>query len=455
MIRVAVTVALLAASASAQPWNDWRELEAPLLTGHIRLTSPDMFTKAGEAYFSPDTNWIIFQAVPVPPEGQEPSPHYAMYVAKLTRDADGAINGIEEPIELSGPGSANTCGWFHPTKPGVVLFGSTVEPLVKNEGPGFRVGTEKYSWDFPTSMNIIEVNINDIINDGISSETLAQLPRLVDRPGYDAEGSWSSDGALVLYANVDESKNAESADADIWIRDLESGKDIPMVIADGYDGGPFFNPDDTLICYRSDRNGDEHLQLYITEVERNDSGTITGPRREVQLTDDGHDNWAPFFHPGGESLIYTTSRMGHRNYEVFGIELALDKVHSKRQLRRITLADGFDGLSVFSPDGRQMMWTSQRNLDGAPGAGPSQVWIATIADKAGSPAFHSPLDRPQAELLAIRQAEKDGHKVDPLSIKSEPFRRQWIVTISPLGTGDPLTYSVTPDGLAEAMAGGS
>lgn len=455
MIRAALTVALLTATAAAQPWNDWRELEAPLLTGHVQLTSPDMFTKAGEAYFSPDANWIIYQAVPVPPEGQDPSPHYAMYVAKLTRDADGAITGTEDPIKLSGPGSANTCGWFHPTEQGVVLFGSTIDPLVKKEGPGFRVGSRKYSWDFPSSMTIIRVEIDDVVDNGINSETLALWPRLVDRPGYDAEGSWSSDGSYLLYTNVDESKSTDSPDADIWIRDLETGRDIPMVIANGYDGGPFFNSDDSLICYRSDRNGDEHLQLFISEVERADDGAIVGPGREIQLTDDGAVNWAPYFHPAGGSLIYTTSRLGHHNYEVFGIELALDAKLGKRDLRRVTFADGFDGLSVFSPDGRHMMWTSQRNQGGEPGIGSSQVWIAAVADHADSATFHSPLDRAQAQLLAVRRAEHDGHEIDPMSIKAEPFRREWIITISPLRGGSPLTYSVSPLGRAVPMADGS
>ena len=33
-------------------------------TQPVRLTSPEQFSRAGEAYFSPDRRWIIFQAVP-------------------------------------------------------------------------------------------------------------------------------------------------------------------------------------------------------------------------------------------------------------------------------------------------------------------------------------------------------------------------------------------------------
>ena len=33
--------------------------------------------------------------------------------------------------------------------------------------------------------------------------------------------------------------------------------------ADGYDGGPFFSPDEKMICYRSDRQLNDLLQIYV------------------------------------------------------------------------------------------------------------------------------------------------------------------------------------------------
>ena len=91
--------------------SDWDE---PFLTDYVQLTFADSFHKAGEAYFSPNGEWIIFQAVAKPAEGASPDEHYAMYVAKL-QTQDGAVTGLEDPILVSPPGSANTCGWFHPT----------------------------------------------------------------------------------------------------------------------------------------------------------------------------------------------------------------------------------------------------------------------------------------------------------------------------------------------------
>src|SRR3954471_15490058 len=59
------------------------------LSNVVQLTHN--FDKAGEAYFSPDIKWMIFQASP---KGQQ---QYQMYVARFKRNAAGAIIGADEP----------------------------------------------------------------------------------------------------------------------------------------------------------------------------------------------------------------------------------------------------------------------------------------------------------------------------------------------------------------------
>src|SRR6476661_1368631 len=64
------------------------------LSDVVQLTK--VFERAGEAYFSPDMNWIIFQATP---KGEK---QYAQYVARLKRAGD-AITGAEIPVRISPP----------------------------------------------------------------------------------------------------------------------------------------------------------------------------------------------------------------------------------------------------------------------------------------------------------------------------------------------------------------
>ena len=67
----------------------------------------------------------------------------------------------------------------------------------------------------------------------------------------------------------------------------------------------------------------------------------------------------------GRTIAFATSVHGHRNYEIYLMNIETGKV------ARLTFHDGFDGLPVFSPDGKQLMWTAGRSADRS-----SQLWIA-------------------------------------------------------------------------------
>ncbi|HVU64415.1 MAG TPA: hypothetical protein VHC70_10590, partial [Phycisphaerales bacterium] len=293
---------------------DWKFLEAPLLTDHVELTSRDQFVRAGEAYFDHNSppRWVIFQAVAVPAPGKDADPFYSMYVARLTWSGQ-RLTGIEHPIKISPDGSANTCGWFDPITPYRVIFGSTLTRPGETQRPGFQVGTRKYVWMFPHEMEIVSRSIPEIY---FATNRDAPQPRwgpdatsaqpLFSRPNYDAECSISKNGRFVLYSHVRDEPTRGKDDADIWIYDTQTAKQHEIVHADGYDGGPFFSPDNTRICYRSDRVGNDLLQLFVADLRFDSDGVPIGIEREHQVTSNEHVNWAPFWHPSGKFLIYGT-----------------------------------------------------------------------------------------------------------------------------------------------------
>ncbi len=409
MLTICALTTLLAGSAlAAQPASqpediDWTEAEASVLTGHLQLTSRDEFLKAGEAYFSADGAWIVFQAIPVPGAGETPSQHYSMYVARVERE-DGQIAGLGEAVLISPEGSANSCGWFHPTDPGLVLFGCTIIPPSEENVPGYQRGTGTYRWAFPTEMDMVTRRLwpegaEPRIHASNGELTTAPVETMFTKPGYDAEGSWSPDGRHVLYANVDMLKSAVlgRADADLWVYDTELDEHRVLIDAEGYDGGPFFGPatgpashegKPGWITYRSDREGNNLLQLFITELDYgdpDDPAKITGIKREVQITDNGHVNWCPYWENDGRFLVYATSELGHWNYEIYAVGAVgsdgdpVVRQGDRANTVRITHAEGFDGLPVFSPDGHYMMWTSQRGPMVEGESRPSsQLWIARV-----------------------------------------------------------------------------
>lgn len=394
-----ITPTLLLAAALAQPGADaapldWKTEEAALLSDHVQLTFPDRFVKAGEAYFDHNSppQWVIFQAVPVPEEGEEPSPFYSMYIAKLQRDGDGAFTGIEEPIRISSEGTANTCGFFSPVWPGSVMYATTLHPPAEAEQPGYQRGTGRYTWEFPREMRIVTQSPPGLYFDvypeqkgkAFCGNTFMIHPVVGRGEGYCAEGAYSPDGRCVVYAKM---VDPETRNLDIHVYDFQNQRDLALVARPGYDGGPFFAPSGDRICYRSEPGGDSLLQLRVADLKMDRDGRgpfPIGVLHEHRLTDDEHVNWAPFWHPSGEYLVFTTSREGHRNYEVFAIEVPpAGQTVSASELRssRITVADGFDGLPVFSADGQWMMWTSQRGEKLESEQRPSsQVWIARVKE---------------------------------------------------------------------------
>jgi hypothetical protein len=324
----------------------------------ILLTDPSVFLKAGESYFDPATKRVIFQAIEHPDEGEEPDEEYGMYIGALTFDRDGAITGLVDIQQISPINSANTCGWFHPTDENLVLFATTMTSHINEETPGYQRGSNRYRWAFPPAMNITSFDL----------EENSFSPLVTDHENYLAEGSWSPDGRHLLYCSL------ATGSGDIYITDLHTGISRLIVGDKGYDGGPFFSPDGKRIVYRSDRRGNDLLQLYVAELAFDETGSIVGIRKEYQLTDNEHVNWGPFWHPNNRFLIYATSEIGHHNYELFVCDADSGETNGTTRYgirrRRITHEESFDGLPVFDSSGKWLMWTSKRQT------GTSQLWVS-------------------------------------------------------------------------------
>lgn len=378
------------AQPQAQPPLDWAKEESGLLKNYVQLTKREQFVKAGEQYFNSDASWIIFQAVPVPAPGQPPESAYLMYVAKVDRDQGGRVTGLSQITKLSADGSANTCGWFDPVEPTRVIYGSTINPPEPTNKPGYQGPTGRYMWSFPREMEIVSqvplplwrevmAKRGEKVDEALCGNTFLPRP-IFTLDGYDAECSFSKDATWMIYTHVEEIPGENGAparpDADLWVYKVATGEHRRIVQAPGYDGGPFISPDGTKICYRSDRKGNNELQLFVADLEFDSDAVPTGIKREHQLTD-ANVNWAPYWDPSGTFLIFASSQFGHQNYEVVAIEADMSKPMSDLRSRRITSATGADVLPVFSHDGKLMMWTSQRapKIDGEERPS-SQIWCA-------------------------------------------------------------------------------
>ncbi len=276
-----------------------------------QLTFPSMgFEKAGEAYFSPDDQNIIFQAVPT---GQE---NYQIYSMNLKE-------GVPKLIS-TGKGAC-TCSYYHPSGKKIIFASSHEDPA-----PQDKVKYDRYTWELTPYMNIYEAD-----PDG------SNLKALTTGPAYHAECAYSPDGEEIVYASN------ESGSMNLYIMKSDGTSVRRITKTDHcYNGGPFFMPDGKHVLFRADRNKKDYLQVYITDGNN-----------EVQLTDNGAINWAPYPHPNGKQIAYTTSLYGHQAYaiELLNLETGASE--------RVTYGTAFDGLPVFSHDGKKLLWTSKRGAD--------------------------------------------------------------------------------------------
>ena len=317
--------------------------EAAILSDVIQLTSG--FDKAGEAYFSPDMKWIIFQASP------HGMPHYQMYVAPLKWDGDRII-GLGTPTRISPEPSRNTCGFFSPDGQSLI-FASTAgkeDPTVK-EGGYQREGRD-YRWAFPAGMEIYKADgWKEQVEAAAGKDIdLARHP-LTNNDVYDAEDAFSPDGKWICFCSM------RTGDGDIYIMRADGSHLVRITDNPGYDGGPFFSPDGKRLVYRSDRHKNNLLQVFVADLAFDADGNITGKSAERQVTNDANVNWGPSWHPDGQHIIYATSKHGHANYELYVIRA--DGTHDVR----VTYTPGPDILPIFSPDGKWLMWTCKRSID--------------------------------------------------------------------------------------------
>lgn len=369
-------------TATSQPTP--AEMEAAILSGTTALTSSKDFERAGEAYFSHDMRWVVFQGVP---KGEQ---NYQMYIAQLVY-SEGAPAGLRGIVRISPAGSRNTCGWFS-NDGKTLIFGSTAGKEDPEEAsPGYQRSGSRYRWAFSKGMEIYRITdwqrkIAFEARDGVVNfATFAN--RLTNNEFYDAECVLTPNGQNLIFCSDRPSTinpklvtpatqpTTEPAPAakQLWAMNIDGSHLVQLTKTPGYNGGPFVSPNGRRLIFRADRKGNDLLQVIAADFVFDPEGNITGLANEKAVTKDENVNWGPYWLPDNRRVVYATSKVSHANYEIF--MRWSDGSHETR----ITYTAGPDVLPVISPDGRWMMWSSRRNGDTG-----AQIYVAKFTAPKGS-----------------------------------------------------------------------
>ena len=326
--------------------------EAKFLTDIRQLTFEGK--RSGEGYFSRDGKGMVFQS-----ERESNNPFYQIYLQ------DRETGDI---VRVSPGYGKTTCAWIHPDGDHVLFASTQLDPAAKQKQADeieMRLsGKERrYAWDYDENYDLIEWDRE--------SNTYR---RLTDEKGYDAEGSYSPDGEWVAFAS---NRRAYSEDLPVKERELfaldpatamdiyimrRDGTDLKRLTSEiGYDGGPFFSPDGSHICWRRFSENGAQAEIFTMAVDGSDV---------KRLTTLGAMSWAPFYHPSGDYLVFATNFHGFANFELYMVD-----AEGKHKPVRVTTMEGFDSLPAFLPDGKQLTWTSTRTSDKK-----SQIFIANWSD---------------------------------------------------------------------------
>jgi len=284
-----------------------------------------------EAYFSFDQNQLVFQSTRDDFECDQ----------IFTMDLDGSN------VELFSTGKGRTtCAYFLPGD-SLILYSST--HAASDDCPPPIDRSLGYVWKLYDEFDIYLAR-----RDGTIIKTLTSSPM------YDAEATVSPTGDRIIFTSL------RDGDPALFTMNLDGSDLRKLTDQKGYEGGAFYSPDGTQIVYRANYpEGEEEIADYNRLME---DRMLRPMRLEVyvmdadgsnirQVTDLGAASFAPYFHPDGERIIFS-SNYGDPEGRIFNLFMIKT---DGTGLQQITYNDSFDSFPVFSHDGTKLVWGSGRN----------------------------------------------------------------------------------------------
>jgi Tol biopolymer transport system component len=293
-----------------------------------------------EAYFSFNGKNLVFQAT---------NSKWGVSCDQIYMMPIDGLNSNMPKLLSTGKGRT-TCSYFMPGDTSIIYASTHLADDECPETP--RLVNGKYVWPIYSTFDIFTADINGKI-----------INQLTNEAGYDAEATVSPDGKKIVFTSD------RSGDLELYTMNID-GSDLKQITFGlGYDGGAFFSPDSKKIVFRASRpETEEEKNEYLGLLKQ---GLVQPSKMEIyvcnadgselqQITKLGGANWAPYFHPSGQSIVFASNHhsTGGRIFNLFSIRL------DGTGLKQITFDKTFDAFPMFSPDGKYLVFASNRNNGG-------------------------------------------------------------------------------------------
>jgi len=339
---------LLSACAAPKEETDSYDRAADVLRfdGEDHLRNVRQLTFGGnnaEAYWSFDDSKLVFQSDWDAINDQGCDQIFVMDVATA------GSGSVDDYTEVSTGEGRTTCSYFLPD--GRIIYGSTHESGAACPAP-LPGQSGAYVWPIYPSYDIYVADA-----DGSNPEVL------IGGEGYDTEATVSPDGKWIIFTST------RSGDLELWRYEVATGDLLQLTDELGYDGGAFFSPNSDKIVWRASRPTGEAADTYRDLLAKDvvEPGALNIFIADIdgsnvqQVTDLPGANWAPFFHPSGEKILFTSNHHidngRGRVFDIFMVNL------DGSDMKQITHSGTFDGFPMFSNDGTKIAFASNRNVE--------------------------------------------------------------------------------------------